>query len=284
MYQGWLVYDRAGAEYNKQYIQMHKEEGKKMGIAIQLILSEDITIGVKEGRTVVHYLGQQTEKPDFVICRTIYPFLSAMLEQAGYRVFNSAKVAEIANDKAKTYAYLADKEIPMVDSWFVKNAQLKDVLQTLEDGWVIKAADGHGGQQVFQMKAGRENEIMEKISHSDVVIQPFVKGAGKDVRVYVLGEEILACVCRTATNGFKSNFSLGGSVELYELSEKERQLAEKIISQFSFGLVGIDFLIDENGEFLFNEIEDVVGARMLYQLTDINLVGKYLEFIIERIG
>lgn len=48
--------------------------------------------------------------------------------------------------------------------------------------------------------------------------------------------------------------------------------------------MGIDFLIDENGEFLFNEIEDVVGARMLYQLTDINLVGKYLEFIIERIG
>ena len=100
----------------------------------------------------------------------------------------------------------------------------------------------------------------------------------------MLGQEILACDCRTATSGFKSNFSLGGSVELYELSGKERQLVEKIISQFSFGLVGIDFLIDENGEFLFYEIEDVVGARMLYQLTDINLVGKYLEFIIERIG
>ena len=135
-----------------------------------------------------------------------------------------------------------------------------------------------------KLEFSNKKEIMDKISHSDVVIQPFVKGAGKDVRVYVLGEEILACVCRTATSGFKSNFSLGGSVELYELSGKERQLVEKIISQFSFGLVGIDFLIDENGEFLFNEIEDVVGARMLYQLTDINLVGKYLEFIIERIG
>lgn len=284
MYHGWLVYDRVGAEYNKHYIQMHREEGDKLGIAIHLIYAEDITFGVKAGKTVVHYLGKQAQQPEFVICRTIYPFLSAMLEQAGYRVFNCAKVAEIANNKAKTYAYLADKDIPMVDSWFVKNEQLQDVLHTLEEGWIIKAVDGHGGQQVFQMKAGREKEILQSIPKSDVVIQPFVKGEGKDVRVYVLGEEILACVCRTANGGFKSNFSLGGNVELYELSEKERQLVEKIIGQFSFGLVGIDFLIDEKGDFLFNEIEDVVGARMLYQLTDINLVGKYLQFIIERIG
>ena len=48
-------------------------------------------------------------------------------------------------------------------------------------------------------------------------------------------------------------------------------------------MVGIDFLVDEKGKFLFNEIEDVVGARMLYQLTSINLVEKYLQFILEQI-
>ena len=53
MYQGWLVYDLAGAEYNKQYIQMHREEGETLGIAIQLIFAEDITFGVKAGKTVV---------------------------------------------------------------------------------------------------------------------------------------------------------------------------------------------------------------------------------------
>ena len=30
-------------------------------------------------------------------------------------------------------------------------------------------------------------------------------------------------------------------------------------------MAGIDFIIDKNGEFVFNEIEDVVGSRMLYK-------------------
>ena len=53
---------------------------------------------------------------------------------------------------------------------------------------------------------------------------------------------------------------------------------------FDIGLAGIDFLIGDNGELIFNEVEDVVGARMLYQcVPDINLVGKYLDYILSRI-
>jgi gamma-F420-2:alpha-L-glutamate ligase len=57
----------------------------------------------------------------------------------------------------------------------------------------------------------------------------------------------------------------------------------QILNLFDFGLVGIDFLIGDKGELIFNEIEDVVGARMLYQCTDINLVGLYLDYIQTRI-
>ena len=60
-------------------------------------------------------------------------------------------------------------------------------------------------------------------------------------------------------------------------------MVQKIVDMFSFGLVGIDFLIDEKGAFVFNEIEDVVGARMLYQLTDINLVERYFKYILKQI-
>ena len=34
---------------------------------------------------------------------------------------------------------------------------------------------------------------------------------------------------------------------------------------------------------VFNEIEDVVGARMLYSKTDINIVSLYLDFILNEI-
>lgn len=281
---GWLVYDRAGAEYNKSYIQMHYEEAEKLSIQIELVYAEDISFGVKEQMPAVFYEGKEVEKPDFVICRTIYPFLSQMLEQAGFQVFNNAEVAQIANDKAKTYAYLSNKGIPMADSLFIPRKGARESLEKLPDHWVVKAVDGHGGKQVFLKEKENIQEILDKTGQSDLVAQPFLEGPREDVRVYVLGKEILACVKRRAKQGFKSNFSLGGEVELYTLTKEEEQLVHKVIDQFSFGLVGIDFLIDEKGAFVFNEIEDVVGARMLYQLTDINLVERYFRFILEQIG
>lgn len=281
---GWLVYDRAGAEYNESYIRMHYEEAERLAIQLELLYVEELSFGVKQQRTVVFYAGNEVERPDFVICRTIYPFLSKMLEQAGFVVFNNATVAEIANDKAKTYAYLADQGIPMADSIFIRRKDAREGIQKLPNHWVVKAVDGHGGKQVFLKEKENVQEILEKTGPSDLVAQPFLDGPREDVRVYVLGREILACVRRRAKDGFKSNFSLGGEVELYTLTREEEQLVRKIIDRFSFGLVGIDFLINAKGKFVFNEIEDVVGARMLYQLTDINLVERYFRFILERIG
>lgn len=276
---GWLVYDRQGAERNRSYIKMHMEEAGKLNMEIQLKYAEDFLFGVKDGNMFCLYEQKKEQLPDFVICRAIRPELSAYLELLGIQVFNNAKVSDICNDKAKAHAYLSGKGIPMVDTVFLKNTEFIEAFQKIPTGTVIKAVAGHGGQQVFCKTSLNKEEIIREIGSSEVVLQKLIGKAHQDVRVYVIGKEIIAAVCRTATSGFKSNFSLGGKVELYTLSETQERLVNKIIDQFDFGLVGIDFLIGDDGEFIFNEIEDVVGARMLYQCSDINLVGRYLEFI-----
>ena len=48
-------------------------------------------------------------------------------------------------------------------------------------------------------------------------------------------------------------------------------------------MVGIDFIFDEHGHFLFNEIEDVVGSRTLSALSEINIVREYLKFIKDHV-
>ena len=69
-----------------------------------------------------------------------------------------------------------------------------------------------------------------------------------------------------------------------ELSTEETALVQKIIDAFDFGMVGIDFIFDENGRFLFNEIEDVVGSRTLSAVSEINIVREYLNFIKESVN
>ena len=278
----WLIYDVLGAEKNKNYIQMHIDEGKKMQIAFQFLYAEKMGMVFQNGESQVVYDGKIIEKPDFAICRTIQPRLSFLMEEAGIRVWNPAIVSAYANDKAKTCAFYAKQGIPTVTTTAYSNGWFREHLHTLEEGCVIKAVAGHGGSQVFRYQKGNEAEILQGIGNAEVIVQPYIKGKNQDLRVYVIGKEIIGAVLRTAQSGFKSNFSLGGKVAWYQLQPLEKALVEKIISYFPFGYVGIDFIIDENGACILNEIEDVVGARMLYQVADINVLQRYFSFILEQ--
>ncbi|QHQ62164.1 ATP-grasp domain-containing protein [Anaerocolumna sedimenticola] len=287
---GWLIYSAQDIEKNNRYIQFYMNEGLLRNIKIQLIIAEELVFGVRKNQWFLSYQNEEISHPDFAICRTIYPLLNKQLEYMGIPVFNNSHIAEICNDKAKTYQYIAQLGIPMVDSKFVKYPFIKKELTNITEPTVIKAVAGHGGSQVFLLKPAdlsvindSEDGFYRKLNNSDVVIQPLVGFRHQDLRVYVIGNEIIASVLRTAREGFKSNFSLGGEVKRYELSSDDIQLVKKIISKFDFGMVGIDFIIGDKEELIFNEIEDVVGARMLYQTGNINLVGLYLDYIRSKI-
>lgn len=302
----WLIYFRDAAIYNKKYIEFYKEEGAKLGIYVKLILVEELEFGIQDNQWFLQYQKKTAERPDFVICRAIYPLLIKQLEYMELPVFNNSFVSEICNDKAKTYQYLARTGIKMIDTNFFKNEQIGQILSEVKNPTVIKAVEGHGGNQVFLVTPSevelttaaceaeedmenynsikKRNNIKCGIGHSDLVVQPLIGNKHQDLRVYVIGKEIVAAVLRTAKEGFKANFSLGGEVCLYQLSQEERAIVETIMEQFDFGLVGIDFIIGNEGELIFNEIEDVVGSRMLYQCSDINIVERYLNFIRVRLS
>lgn len=285
--EAWIIYFRDSAIHNQQYIQYYIEEGLKLDLEVKLILVEELVFGVRQNKWFIKYQNQDIENPDFAICRAIYPLLSKQLELMGIRVFNNSFVSEICNNKARTYQYLAKTGIKMVDSSFYRNSQVKDAISEVDLPTVFKSVDGHGGSQVFLID-NRNNvrkeemfDVITALGSSDVVVQPLTGSRHQDLRVYVIGIEIIAAVLRTANNSFKSNFSLGGEVCLYQLTEDERNLVKLIIDQFDFDLVGIDFIIGDEGEFIFNEIEDVVGSRMLYQSSNINIVELYLKYIVK---
>lgn len=280
---GWLIYDLEDVAKNQRYIEFYMEEGKKLGIDIQLKYVNYMEFGILNNRHYLLYEGKEVIYPKFCVVRCIYPLLTKQLEYLKIPVFNNSFVSEICNDKAKTYQYVGTLGIKMVDSSFYKNRYLKNLEESFTDSTVIKTVDGHGGSEVFLAENKKElDSIIVGCHGKDVVVQPLTGSRREDLRVYVLGDKILAAILRKGKEGFKSNFSLGGQVSSYQLKEEEIEIVKKIMSLFDFSLVGIDFIIGDEGELIFNEIEDVVGARMLYQCTDINLVYEYLSFIKEK--
>lgn len=286
----WLIYSEYESKRNRRYIDFYIEEGEKLDIYFKLLIVERLDFGIKSGGIFLNYEGNQLPTPDFAICRIMYPLLTTHLENMKIPVFNNSFVSEICNDKAKTYEFVAQLQIPMVDTIFCKKEFVTEKLENVSYPCVIKTADGHGGKEVFLLEnAHCVDDILTSCHGKDIVMQPFIGKSHQDLRVYVIGDEIIAAVLRTAKEDFRSNYSLGGEIQLYELTKEEKETVYKIIdlfkenSSFGLGLVGIDFIIGDHRELLFNEIEDVVGSRMLYQCTDINIVKLYLDFILEKI-
>lgn len=256
----WLIYDRKEADRNKRYINFYFEKCALRGVDIKLVILED-------GIDFSHL-------PDAAVVRTMVPGLSERLEKAGIRVYNNSFLSRIANDKEETFLYLSSHGVKTPETFSVTDSFSPPFYPI-----VLKPVKGKGGRDVCMIKNYEEYLAYRARVGERCIAQRPVSGLGKDLRVYVVGNKIIAAMLRRSENDFRSNFCLGGKAEPYSLSPKERAEAEKIISLFDIGCAGIDFMFDR-GEIIFNEIEDVVGARMLYIYTDVDIVAEYLDYII----
>ena len=79
-----------------------------------------------------------------------------------------------------------------------------------------------------------------------------------------MATKLLGAVKRTGNGSFKSNYTLGGSVEKYILSSWQEKEVQTIARAIKSDYIGIDFLLLPDGRWLLNEIEDPVGARSFY--------------------
>ncbi len=201
---------------------------------------------------------------DFVINRTNDYKIAEYFEKKGIRVFNPSSLSKLANDKQLCYEFMADHGVEIMPINYTGVPVVK------------KKVDGHGGTEV-EMRTESEN------FQKGYVYQKPCDTLGKDLRVWVMGGEIVTAILRESKTDFRSNFCLGGSATPYTLSSEEKQLVKKITALVKSDYIGIDFIFN-NGRLVFNEIEDTVGARMVYDQTDIDILSRYCDYIKEELN
>lgn len=287
---GWLVYDQEEIERNQAYIDQYHKSALQHGVELRLMISNDLETGIRDGKPWIGYQNQRCDLPDFVIMRAIHPFLSHHMEAMLLPVFNSAAISELCLDKRRSFHAAARVNWPIMPTRFYTNGlptwQEASALFAGNRPFVIKPADGRGGRQVLLIETPAQYERACAAVQPDrpMLIQQASSELGRDLRVYVIGRHIEAAMLRISdpSRDFRSNFSLGGEAAPYNLSHPEKAMIMRLVERLEFGLVGIDFLFDE-GRLVFNEMEDVVGARMLYTHTDINIADRYLDYILKQL-
>lgn len=295
----YIIYYDEEAKKNSGFIDMLKSECRKYDIALEYISFEKVNLMSESS------FENKFKKIFFVINRTREYKLSLRFEKINVKVFHSSKITELGNNKYKTYCCLKEyfeknKNEPQGE-WIAHTVLVKadDLNNVLNDyigkDYVIKSVDGHGGSQVFSLnddgtklgsyrknRDNAKNNIYKSLQGHDCVLQKRIDSDSNDIRVYIVFGKIYAAVLRHGNDGFKSNFSLGGSVEEYFLDEEQKKFIEKFIEAFGAGqlsMAGIDFILTRDGNLIFNELEEMVGSRMLYNCSKHDIVREYVEQI-----
>ena len=249
----WILYDRAVLEHNRFFAERLAECGRRLGMDTRVVTTDSM-----EGT------------PDAVVSRMRDWHISDTLETKGARVFNDSVTCRVCNDKLGTYRMAGKLGIPFLPCSVPGEG--------IPDGppWVVKSRSGHGGSQVAM--AGDRDELDRVVNRiPDPIVQEAAPVLGRDMRAYVLDGEVLACVMRSSENDFRANYSLGGKAELCEPPEECLEMIEKVVSELHPMFVGVDFVFGDRP--YLNEVEDVVGTRMLYSLTDLDSARLLMECV-----
>lgn len=223
--------------------------------------------------------------------------LARHLENNNIRVFNSSSAIEVCDDKGKTALALEGSGIVMPKTFlspFVFNNQdkieydfLDNIIKELKYPLVLKEAKGSFGEQVYLVD-NREQiiKIIEKKKNiSSFVFQEYIKeSAGKDIRLQVVGGEVVAAVKRIGAEGdFRANVTLGGKMFKYEPTMREIAAAISATQRLGVEIASVDFLKTKKQIYLC-EVNSNAYTTTISKTTGIDVSDKVVKYIFNQIG
>ncbi|WP_067727273.1 ATP-grasp domain-containing protein [Oceanobacillus damuensis] len=289
---GWIIYN-GNLPGNKflDYAEMVQQAATEKNIET-VIFKNNVLLGLlTENKLDLLHTGN-IDLPDFVVFADKDIYLARQLELLGIRVFNSSQAIEISDDKIATYQLLAANNLPIpktiIAPKIFKNGKIDSelvnkVTNTFGFPLIIKETYGSFGEQVYLLESKEAvMEKMEEIQEKPYLFQEFIPSSfGRDLRLQVVGDQVVAAMQRTNRNDFRANVTAGGSMESYQPSKIESQLAVSAVKAIHADFGGVDILIGPGQTRLICEVNSNAHIRNLLDCTGINAAEYIIDYITE---
>lgn len=234
-------------------------------------------------------------QPDFIVFLDKDILLAKYLKNKGIRIFNDPDVIATCDNKAYQYLQLAKHEIPMprtivapkVYPTFTieKSGYYEGVLKALGLPMIIKEGHGSFGMRVYLIET--EDEFYKKVDSLrgvDYIFQEFIASSrGRDIRVNIVGGEIVASMYRHSEIDFRANITNGGTAEVVTLTDPQANLAIEAAKAVGAEFAGVDLLFGPNDEPLVCEVNAAAHIRNIYNVTGINVADAMIQYILREI-
>lgn len=229
--------------------------------------------------------------PDFVIFTDKDIYLAKQLELLGIPVYNSAEAIAISDDKIATYQILAEKGIAIPKTIIapkifpgankISTSFLALVTETLSFPLVIKEAFGSFGEQVYLIHTYEEMvDKVYELSGKPFIFQEFISTSyGKDIRLHVVGDRVVASMLRQSASDFRANITAGGKMQIYEPTIMEQELAVAATKAIHADFAGVDLLFGPDDTPIICEVNSNAHIHNMYDCTSINVADYIIDYI-----
>ncbi|TYB65092.1 lysine biosynthesis protein LysX [Microbispora tritici] len=205
-------------------------------------------------------------------------YAARLFEAGNLPVFNPSAVIETCGDKILTSLALAGAGIPtpVTVVALTPDAAL-EAIERVGYPAVVKPAVGSWGRLLAKVndRDAAEALIEHKQSlrspvHSVFYVQEYIDKPGRDLRVIVLGDEVVAAVYRRSGHWI-TNTARGASTERCPLTDDLVKLSLRAAQAVGGGMLAVDLIERATGELLVTEVNHTMEFHGLSQATEVDL-------------
>ena len=291
---GWIIYNGYFRE-NKflDFAEWLQQAARQKGITTTIWKNNELLSLLTTGQPSLLSKNPQL-LPDFIIFTDKDIYLANQLEQLNIRVYNSSDAIRISDDKILTYQALVAKNLPIAKTVIAPKVFINDIeldyavceqaIDTLGLPMIIKEAFGSFGEQVYLVSTREELETKVKsLQGRAFIFQAFIDSSfGKDMRLHVVGDAVVASMLRTAATDFRANVTAGGKTQPYQPTNEEMEIAIAATKTIGADFAGIDLLFGTNGNPIICEINSNAHIRNMYDCTKINVADYIIDYIVKK--
>ena len=239
----------------------------------------------------VHYGGRSLRGIDAVIPRigaSVTFYGTAVLRQfemMGVYTPSPSDAVLRARDKLRSLQILASQGIDLPVTVFGDNPDdTADLINMLgPPPHVIKLNEGaQGSGVVLAEKPAASQSVIEAFRglYANFLVQEFVREAkGRDIRCFVVGDQVVAAMQRAAMPGdFRANLHRGGTGSVVKLSAAERAVALRAARILGLGIAGVDLLRSAHGPLVL-EVNASPGLEGIEAVTGVDVAGAVIGHV-----
>jgi len=208
------------------------------------------------------------------------------LEILGAKLVNSAYAYRRAKDKYATFVHLKKAGLPVPPTVVTEN--LKDALNAIKEFEVavikpLVGSRGLGSIKVDCFDLGFR--VLKTLHRVGLVlyVQKYVPNPGRDLRIFVVGGEIVGSIFRLVNkNEWKTNVARGGKPLPCNPSEEVKEIAIKASETLGLDYSGVDIVEGKEGPFII-EANAAPSWSALQKVTGINIADILVNYLVDKI-